>query len=186
MQLFPHPMLQNGPEMLESLLLPSPFPSSETRDTSRDHPMFKSIPQPPVKMAQSWSESLDASSLAKVGSLLIPVLTRLSEHYYFAGGRGAVGFHFCNTLPVSTSATDLSVPRTQNLTTMCRKSVIQKVCHGALGPGGNLPLKDAVISLENATFNNPVLDIHSMYQVHGRLWSVPASEIICKSHYFTN
>lgn len=101
-------------------------------------------------------------------------------------GRGAVGFHFYNTLPVSTSATDLSLPRTQNLTTMCRKSVIQKVCHGALGLGGNLPLKDAVISLENTTFNNHVLDIHSTYQVHGRLWSVPASEIICKSHYFTN
>lgn len=96
MQLFPHPMLQNGPEMLESLL-PSPFPSSETRDTSRDHPMCKSIPQPPMKMAQSWSESLDASSLAKVGSLLIPVLTRLSERYYSGGGWGWVEVQWDST-----------------------------------------------------------------------------------------
>lgn len=100
--------------------------------------------------------------------------------------RGAVGFHFYNTLPVSISATDLSLPRKQNLTTVCRKSVIQKVFHGALDLGGNLHLKDAVIHLENTTFNSPVLDIHSTHQVHGRLWSVPASEIICKSHYFTN
>ena len=85
------------------------------------------------------------------------------------GARGAVGVHFYNTLPVSISATDLSLPRKQNLTTVCRKSVIQKVLYGALDLGGNLHLKDAVIHLENATFNNPVLDIHSTYQAHGRL-----------------